>query len=90
MKHLYKLRDELVHPSGKLSAPEIHPELEVAVDRRFVKYRAVAAEEAVVNSIAALRKLTGSDSVADGTLFGYLKALHKRLLILEQHPDAVI
>lgn len=49
LKEIYRLRDLAVHPSGRIEAPVLHPDLDVGVEWRFVYFRADNAE-LVVNA----------------------------------------
>jgi hypothetical protein len=44
LKEMFRVRDLAVHPSGRVSAPIYHPELDVGVEWRFANFRASNAE----------------------------------------------
>lgn len=47
IRQVFHFRDLAVHPSGKIEAPLLHPELNVGVEWRFAYFRAMNAEEIV-------------------------------------------
>ena len=49
LKEIYRFRDMAVHPSGRIQAAMLHPDLDVGVEWRFVYFRAANAR-ALVNA----------------------------------------
>jgi hypothetical protein len=79
LKSLYTYRDMAVHPSGKISAPLLHPELDVGMEWRFVFFRARNAEMAVLGAAAMLWDLASNGRSKDEKVTEYQKTLLTRL-----------
>lgn len=79
LKALYSYRDMAVHPSGKIAAPLLHPELDVGVEWRFVYFRARNAEMAVLGAAGMLWDLAKNGRSKDAKITEYQKALFARL-----------
>lgn len=79
LKGLYSYRDMAVHPSGKIAAPLLHPELDVGVEWRFVYFRARNAEMAVFGAAAMLWELATNGRSKDAKVTEYQTSLRKRL-----------
>jgi hypothetical protein len=79
LKEIYRYRDLAVHPSGKIEAPLLHPELDVGVEWRFVYFRATNAELAVSGSTAMLWELAHNGQAKDPKIVEYQKSLCSRL-----------
>lgn len=75
VEQIYKLRDRAVHPSGKLSAPVLHPELQVWVEWRFVSFRYQSAAAVVEASLRVLRELATAGKPKNQTLKQYAENL---------------
>lgn len=79
LKALYTYRDMAVHPSGKIAAPLLHPELDVGMEWRFVFFRAMNAEMAVLGAAAMLWDLATNGRSKDAKVTKYQGALLARL-----------
>lgn len=79
LKALYTYRDMAVHPSGKIAAPLLHPELDVGMEWRFVFFRARNAEMAVLGAAAMLWDLATNGRSKDAKVTEYQGALLARL-----------
>jgi len=90
LKELYRLRDLAVHPSGKIEAPILHPELGVGVEWRFAYFRAHNAELAVNVATWILWDLAHGGKPKDPKIVEYMNGLRQRLVQLfpSGHPFA--
>ena len=79
LKELYRYRDRAVHPSGKIEAPLLHPELNLGMEWRFVYFRATNAELAVMAAAAMLWGLAHNGKSKDPKISEYQKTLAFRL-----------
>jgi hypothetical protein len=79
LKALYSFRDMAVHPSGKIAAPLLHPELDVGMEWRFVYFRARNAEMAVLGAAGMLWDLATNRRSKDAKIAEYQKTLLARL-----------
>lgn len=79
LKELYRYRDFAVHPSGKIQAPLLHPELDLGVEWRFAYFRARNAELAVMAAAAMLWDLAHNGKAKDPKVTEYQEALAVRL-----------
>lgn len=79
LKELYRYRDLAVHPSGKIEAPLVHPELNLGMEWRFVYFRATNAELAVMAAAAMLWDLAHNGKSKDPKISEYQKTLACRL-----------
>lgn len=79
LKALYSYRDMAVHPSGKIAAPLLHPELGVGMEWRFVYFRARNAEMAVLGAAAMLWDLATNGQSKDEKVTEYQRTLRTRL-----------
>ncbi len=79
LKEIYRFRDLAVHPSGKIEAPLLHPELELGVEWRFVYFRAINAELVVTATAAILWDLAHNGKAKDPKITEYQKTLSARL-----------
>jgi len=82
VKEIYRFRDLAVHPSGKLQAPLLHPELNVGVEWRFAYFRAARAEMLVNASIAIIQELVNNGKPTEVAIIRYAQGLRDRLLHL--------
>jgi hypothetical protein len=87
LKEIYRLRDLAVHPSGKVEAPLIHPELGVGVEWRFACFRAHNAELLVNAASRILWELAYEGKPKHPEIEKYLDALRPRLA--ELFPDGL-
>ncbi len=79
LKEVYRMRDLAVHPSGKIEAPVLHPELDVGVEWRFAYFRASNAE-LVVNAVSwLLWELSHRGKPTTKPIADYTAALKTRL-----------
>jgi hypothetical protein len=58
LRAVFRFRDLAVHPSGKLVAPSLHPDLDVGMDPKFVSFRAANANAAVSVTAVMLWELS--------------------------------
>ncbi len=79
LKALYSYRDMAVHPSGKIAAPLLHPELDVGMEWRFVYFRARNAEIAVLGAAGMLWDLATNGRSNEAKITEYQKTLLARL-----------
>lgn len=79
IKEIYRYRDLAVHPSGKIEAPLIHPELNLGMEWRFVYFRAANAELAVHAATTMLWELAHNGKSKDAKISEYQKNLATRL-----------
>lgn len=79
LKALYTFRDMAVHPSGKIAAPLLHPELDVGMEWRFVYFRARNAEVAVLGAAGMLWDLATNGRSKEPKITEYQKTLLARL-----------
>lgn len=79
LKEIYRFRDLAVHPAGKISAPVLHPELDLGMEWRFVYFRAKNAELAVVVAAAMLWDLAHNGKPKDAKVAEYQKTLAARI-----------
>lgn len=85
LKEIFRLRDLAVHPSGKIEAPILHPELNVGVEWRFAFFRAHNADLAVNAATGMLWDLAHNGKPKDNNIIEYMKNLRQRLA--EVFPD---
>lgn len=87
LQAMYAARDMAVHPSGKIAAPILHPELDVGMEWRFVYFRAQNAATVVLGAAGMLFNLAENGRAMDPKVAEYQKALLVRLH--EIFPDGV-
>lgn len=85
LKEIYRYRDLAVHPSGKIEAPLLHPELNLGMEWRFVYFRATNAELAVLTAADMLWDLAHNGKAKDPKVTEHQKTLAIRLQ--EVFPD---
>jgi hypothetical protein len=92
LKEIYRLRDLAVHPSGKIEAPILHPELNVGVEWRFAYFRAHNAELIVNAATWILWDLAHGGRPKDSKIVEYMAGLRTRLaeLFPTGHPNAPV
>jgi len=92
LKEIYRLRDLAVHPSGKIEAPILHPELNVGVEWRFAYFRAINAELVVNAATWIFWDLAHGGKPKDSKISEYMNNLRLRLteLFPSGHPNAAI
>jgi len=88
LKEIYRLRDLAVHPSGKIQAPILHPELGVGVEWRFAYFRAHNADLVVKAATWILWDLVNGGKPKDKEIQKYIDVLQRRLAALfpDGHP----
>ena len=79
LKELYRYRDLAVHPSGKIEAPLLHPELDLGMEWRFVYFRAKNAETAVMVAASILWELANNGKSKESKVIEYQQSLASRL-----------
>jgi hypothetical protein len=90
LKEIYRLRDLAVHPSGRIEAPIVHPEINVGVEWRFAWFRALNAELVVNAATWILWDLAHGGAPKDSAIQEYMATLRQRLeeLFPDGHPSA--
>jgi hypothetical protein len=90
LKEIYRVRDLAVHPSGKIEAPILHPELGVGVEWRFAYFSADNAELLVNAATWILWQLAYMGKPKDPEIQGYIAGLRPRLgdLFPTGHPSS--
>jgi hypothetical protein len=90
LREIYRLRDLAVHPSGKIEAPILHPEIKVGVEWRFAYFRAHNAELIVNAGTWILWDLANGGKPKESKLVEYMVGLRVRLaeLFPAGHPFA--
>jgi hypothetical protein len=90
LKEIYRLRDLAVHPSGRIEAPVLHPELGVGVEWRFAYFRAENAEQLVNAATWILWDLSNGGNPKDPEVQRYIEGLRSRLAVVmpNGHPFA--
>jgi hypothetical protein len=88
LKEIYRLRNLAVHPSGKIEAPILHPEIKVGVEWRFAYFCAHNAELIVNAATGILWELAHRGNARDSQIKDYMVALRQRLseLFPSGHP----
>jgi hypothetical protein len=84
LKEIYKFRDLAVHPSGKIDAPLLHPELRVGVERRFTAFRYENALLIVRETLRMLCELVTSGRPQNGEVNKYCETLRPRIEPLQK------
>jgi hypothetical protein len=59
---IFETRDVAIHPPGKFSAPELHPELGSHLEWRFVRFRYKVARKIVGDSLHSINVLVSKDT----------------------------
>lgn len=92
LKEIFRFRDFAVHPSGRLEAPILHPEIDVGVEWRFVVFRAYNAELAVNAATGILWDLAHNGKPKNGKIIEYMETLRQRLaeVFPNGHPKVAI
>lgn len=75
LKQIYELRDLAVHPSGALSDPVLHPELNVGVEWRFYAFRFEHALLATRRIIQVIHELVSEGKAANAEIEKYAASL---------------
>jgi hypothetical protein len=86
LKEIYRFRDLAVHPSGKIQAPLLHPEIDVGVEWRFAHFRAQNAELIVNTATGMLWDLASNGRPTNNKIREYMEVLRQRLA--ELFPQA--
>ena len=92
LKEIYRFRDLAVHPSGKIEAPIMHPELNVGVEWRFAHFRAHNAELVVDAVTWILWDLAYGGNPKDSKTLEYMNNLKPRLkeFFPNGHPNTAV
>lgn len=85
LREIYRLRDLAVHPSGRMEAPIVHPELGVGVEWRFAYFRAANAELIVNAALRILWELAYQGKPRHPEIQKYIDGLRPRLAELLPH-----
>lgn len=83
IREIFRFRDLAVHPSGDVSAPILHEELQVGVEWRFAYFRADNAETLVALAHQIVRELVLSGKPANEAVGQYAASLRARLSLGE-------
>lgn len=88
LKEIYRFRDLAIHPSGKIGAPLLHPELNVGVEWRFAYFRATNAEALVNAATAIIWDLTNNGEPTESEIIRYTDTLRSQMtrLFPSGHP----
>ena len=88
LKEVYRFRDLAVHPSGKIEAPLLHPELKVGVEWRFAYFHAANAEGLANVATAIIWDLANNGKATDDKIIKYMRSVQDRLATLfpSGHP----
>lgn len=78
-REIFRFRDLAVHPSGDMTAPIIHDELQVGVEWRFAYFRAGNAEALVKHANQIVWELVEKGKPANGEVERYANSLRERL-----------
>jgi len=81
LREIYRLRDLAVHPSGKMEAPIVHPELGAGVEWRFAYFRAYNAELIVNAASRILWELAYQGEPKHPEIQKYIDGLRRLLAI---------
>lgn len=92
LKEINRMRDLAIHPSGKIEAPILHPELNVGVEWRFAYFRAHNAELVVNAATWILWDLAHGGKPKDSKIAEYMESLRPRLaeLFPNGHPNVAV
>lgn len=82
LKQIYSFRDQAVHPSGKFSAPVLHPSLNAGVEARFVIFRYTNAQPIVAITFDILLQLANKSHPTNKALKDYCSYLRNELALL--------
>lgn len=75
IKEIFRLRDMAVHPSGNVSAPVFHPELQVGVEWRFALFRAENAKAVVQSAQSIIHELVANGKPSKPEIQRYIDGL---------------
>ena len=84
LREIYRLRDLAVHPSGKIEAPILHPELQVGVEWRFANFRFENALLVVRESVRMIDELVTSGRPKSPEIRAYCDSLRERIHSLKE------
>ncbi|HJU05535.1 MAG TPA: hypothetical protein VJ692_10330 [Nitrospiraceae bacterium] len=84
LREIYRLRDLAIHPSGKIDAPILHPELQVGVEWRFAYFRFQNALLVVRETLHMLCELITSGKPNNGEVRKYAEVLRLRIEPLKE------
>jgi hypothetical protein len=80
IKEVFRFRDLAIHPSGDVTAPILHAELQVGVEWRFAYFRAENAEALVNLASQVVRELCENGKPSNAEVERYATSLRERLL----------
>lgn len=76
LKEIFKIRDMAIHPSGEVTAPVLHPELQVGVEWRFALFRAENAQAVVQGAQSIVRELAAKGKPSTPGVQRYVDGLN--------------
>jgi len=79
LKEIYRFRDVAIHPSGKIDAPLLHPEIQVGVEWRFAYFRYENALLIVRKALRMLCELVTSGKPKNDEVKKYCETLRPRI-----------
>ena len=90
LKEIYRFRDMAVHPSGRIQAALLHPDLDVGVEWRFVYFRASNARALVNAATGIVWQLAHHGKPTTAKVVNYINGLRARLAMLfpSGHPES--
>jgi hypothetical protein len=91
LREIYRFRDLAVHPSGKIHAPILHPELNTGVEWRFAFFRASNAEMIVNAATETIWQLANHGKAANLAVAEHARTLKERLAAIfpDGHPTGI-
>jgi hypothetical protein len=84
LRELYRIRGQAVHPTGKIEAPVLHPELGVGVEWRFAEFRFENAYLAVRETVSMLCQLVTYGKPQNAQIQKYADTMRPRLQELQK------
>jgi hypothetical protein len=90
LKEIYRFRDMAVHPSGRIQAALLHPDLNVGVEWRFVYFRASNVRALVNAATGIVWQLAHHGKPTTAKVVNYINGLRARLATLfpSGHPES--
>lgn len=79
LEKLYMLRDTSVHPPSAVQPPQVHPDLNLATDWRFVTFRSDVADVVVCSVINTLFDITERPNFRSKGLASFVGDLRQKL-----------
>ncbi len=88
LKQLYELRDQAVHPSGKLAPAVLYPEIDRGVEVRFERFRSKVVSVVAQDSMNIIDYLTNKSEPINKKVEAFSKVTGKELqCIISEYPD---